>query len=207
MPKRRRTAETAQRANATPAMSPPAPDWWKTVRPWQRRCAVCCASSRPQRQILRAGRCQRDHVQIAARIGFNARVLAQRGLIQLKLCPLDVEVPRERLRPLQFDEKPTRLVLRIEQRQCAQYQQEGEQDTEAAAHCAALVGVSRAATRMTAERARGLTDISAADGFIFDSSFISGCGKSAARIGKRRSGCGTLALDARNCLTMRSSNE
>jgi hypothetical protein len=160
-----------------------------------------------RRQVLRARGGQRRHVQVTARDFFDARVLAQRRLIQLQLRPFDIELARLRLRAFQFDEQVARLVLRVHQRQAASDQQNRQHQIDLAAH--APSGIGKAAARDAHHRragARVLVDF-ASDGFILDSSLSSGCGRSTARIGRRRSGCSTLALDAKKRLTMRSSSE
>ncbi len=73
---------------------------------------MCRASFRTRRQILRARRRDRHHVQVAARGQFDARVLAQRGLVELQLRPFDIELARLGLRALEFNEQTARLVLR-----------------------------------------------------------------------------------------------
>ena len=86
------------------------------------RCGRCWCGWRWRcigREILRAHWRQRDHVQIAARDFLDARMLAQRGLVQLQLRPFDVELARLRLRTLQFKEQLARLVLGVDQRQAA----------------------------------------------------------------------------------------
>src|SRR5439155_7320734 len=137
-------------------------------------------------------------------------ILAERRLVELQLRPFNIELARLRLRALQLDKQAARLVLRVHQRQRADHQQGGQRQIQAAAHAALPPGrltARRWATRSTAERARGLAATSSSDGLSLAINFISGCGKSTARIGNRRSGCGTLALPARKRLTIRSSSE
>ena len=57
--------------------------------------------------------------RFARAICFDALVLAQGGLVELELGPVDVELARLPLQALEFDEQVARLVAGVHQRQRA----------------------------------------------------------------------------------------